>query len=1097
MIIRSVKYILIATTGFCFPVMAQDDMTYHDEDTQVVKEKEPAKSLPAHLMQEVRGRAVDAATRMPLAGVRIQALGNNRYSAMTDDTGEFVIRVPYYETTLIAVTQDYLSQKVAIGKPGQILDICMLGDRFRAMYDNSTNILAAPVAGIRNTTELSAETQIGEFLGGDVRVINRSGGPGYGAAMFIRGLNSLNADAQPLIVVDGIIQDMQYTRMALHDGDYTNLMLNINPEDIDNIQVMKNGTSIYGARGGNGVILITTKRGRSLATRIDANISAGVTLLPKLPDMMNEDQYRAYAAEMLGTYPDIHTYGPFWFLNNDPSRFYYKWYNGNNTDWSKEVYHEAFTQNYNINVQGGDNVGMYNLSLGYTDAMSTAKENGLNRLNVRFNSDINILQNLHTRFDMSFAKINRNVFNNGVPENLTAAPVSSPTFLALIKSPFLSPYTYNNTTGMLSGTLYGPDDFLTGTADHPTGLPSELSLGNPVALLENGEGVNKNRSETTHFNATIAPSYEFSPNFRLTETFSYTYDYNSQRYYRPKGGMPTFHIPDVGSVENMTRALSAKETSVMSDTRIDWNGRFGAHKLDVYGGLRFSSFSFEENIPEGQYQSGGNDKNPNISTNMNFQEATGANDNWRDFTWYANADYNYRNLYFAQISLAVEANSRFGGNANGVSLAGVPWAVFPGVQVGWAVSSERWFPTNIGINHLLLHAGYDISGNEGISNYAARTSFNVVKYLYLANGIQLNNLGNDKIQWEQTSKFNVGFNSSLLNNRLTVAFDYYIHHTSNLLTLKKIENPVIGVNQYWSNGGSLDNNGFEATVTGKPVVSRKFNVEAGVSIGHYVNKIKTLPSGDYTSSIYGTDNILTAVGHPVGVFYGYMTNGVFSDDASARVGNADAENPEGYLYMEDKSGKRQYFKAGDVHFADINGDGKINAADRTVIGNPNPDVYGNIFGTFNWKHLTLSVIFNYSLGNDVFNYQRSVLEGGSGFYNQTVALTNRWRTDGQHTDVPRAYYGDPKGNGRFSDRWIEDGSYLRLKTLNLSYRIPANLEWLQGLTVWAEANNLFTLTRYLGSDPEFSVGNGVLYQGIDAGNIAQSRTFTLGLRINL
>lgn len=418
-------------------------------------------------------------------------------------------------------------------------------------------------------------------------------------------------------------------------------------------------------------------------------------------------------------------------------------------------------------------------------------------------------------------------------------------------------------------------------------------------------------------------------------------------------------------------------------------------------------------------------------------------------------------------------------------------------QAGWAISSEPWFPHNIGVNHLQVHAGYDISGNDGISNYAARTSFNVVKFLYLSNGIQLNNIGNDKIQWEQTGKFNIGFTSAWLNNRLTFDFDYYKNHTSNLLTLKKIDNPVIGVNQYWNNGGSLDNTGFELTITGKPVISRSFNIELGVNMGHYVNKVKSLPSGDYTSSIYGTDNILTAVGLPVGVFYGYQTNGVFADDISARVGKADAENPEGYLYMEDNAGKRLYFQAGDVHFADLNGDGKINELDRIVIGDPNPDVYGNIFGSFNWKNLTLSFIFNSSLGNDVFNYQRSILEGGSNFYNQTVALTNRWRTDGQQTDIPRAYYGDPKGNSRFSDRWIEDGSYLRLKTLNLTYRIPANLEWLQGLTVWAEANNLFTLTRYLGSDPEFSVSNTVLYQGIDAGNIAQSRSFTFGLRINL
>ena len=1082
---------------FALPAIAQDDVTA-EEDAPVVKVQKPVKKQqPKYPMQEVEGRVVDAATGQPLAGVQVQVLENNLYSAMTDDMGKFTIRVPEFETTLIAFSPDYLSQKVAIGD-GSPLAFSMISDKFRTMYANSTNILAAPVASMRNTTELSAETQIGEFMGSDVRTITRSGGPGYGATMFIRGLNSLNADAQPLIVLDGVIQDMQQTRIALHDGDYSNLMLNINPEDIDNIQVLKNGTALYGARGGNGVILITTKRGRSYATRIAANIGVGVTLLPQLPDMMNEDQYRAYAAEMLGTYNgSVNQSASFWFLDNDPKRFYYKWYNGNNTDWTEEVYHEAMTQNYNINVQGGDDQGMYNLSLGYTNAQSTARKNGFNRLNVRFNNDINILRNLTTRFDLSFTKINRDVFNNGAPEDFTAGPVSSPTFLALIKSPFLAPYTYNISDGKLSSTLAEADDFLVGTDVHPTGLPASLSLGNPTALLANGSGVNKNRSEMTHFNATIAPTYEFNRSLKLTETFSYTYDYNSQRYYRPKGGMPLFTIPDVGTVENMTRALSAKETSVLSDTRLQWKKKFAAHKLNVYGGLRFSSFSFEENAPEGQYASGGNDKNPNISTGMTFQDATGASDNWRDFTWYANADYNYRNLYFAQVSLALEANSRFGSNSSDLKLFDVPWAIFPSVQVGWAVSSERWFPRNIGIDHLQLHAGYDLSGNDGISNYAARTSFNIVKFLYTANGIQLNNIGNDKVQWEQTGKFNLGFSSRLLSNRLTLDFDYYLNHTSNLLTLKNIENPVIGVNQFWSNGGSLDNTGFEFTVTAKPVVSRTFNIELGASLGHYVNKVKSLPSGDFTSSVYGTDNILTAVGQPVGLFFGYKTEGVFVDDAAARVARADAMNPEGYLYLEDNAGIRQYFKAGDMHFTDLNGDGKINERDRTIIGNPNPDIYGNLSAMINWKHLTLSAIFNYSLGNDVFNYQRSVLESGATFYNQTVAVTNRWRADGQQTDIPRISYSDPMGNSRFSDRWIEDGSYLRLKTLNLTYRIPANLEWLQGISVWVEANNLFTLTHYLGGDPEFSCSNAVLRQGIDVGNVALSRSFTMGLRINL
>ncbi len=1096
----NIKYFLIAAACLCMPALAQNDATYEDQNAPVVKVKKPAKPQPTYTMQEVKGVVVDAATKQPISGVQVQALENMLYSAMTNAKGEFTIKVPEFETTLIAFTPQYQQQKVAIAK-GETLHISMISDKFRPMYTNSTNILAAPATSVRNTTETTAETQIGNLMGGDVRVITRSGGPGYGAALFVRGLNSLNADAQPLVVLDGVIQDMQQTREALHDGDYTNLFLHINPEDIDNIQVLKNGTAIFGAKGGNGVILINTKRGHSLATRIDANIGVGVTLMPKLPDMMDENQFRAYAGEVLGTYPDINKMNngeQFWFLNNDPARFYYKWYNGNNTDWTKEVYHEALTQNYNINVQGGDNVGMYNLSLGYTNAQSTAKENGFDRLNVRFNNNLTILKKLTTRFDMSFSKINRNVFNNGAPEDFSAAPVSSPTFLALIKAPFLNPYTFNTVTGQISSTLYGADDFLTGTENHRTGLPSSLSLGNPTSLLEHGEGNNKNRSEQTHFNATIAPTYEFNPTLKLTETFSYTYDYNSQRYYRPKEGMPRFQIPDVGTVENMTRAFSGKETSVASDTRLEWNKIFGAHKLNVYGGIRFTTFSYEENIPEGQYASGGNDKNPNISTNMTYQEATGANDNWTDFTWYANVDYNWRNLYFLQASLALEANSRFGSNADGLNMAGVPWGVFPSIQAGWALSSESWFPKNKTLNYFLLRAGYDISGNDGISNYAARTSFNYVKYLYLSNGMQLNNMGNDKIQWEQTGKFNVGFNSAWFDNRVTFDFDFYMNHTSNLLTLKNIDNPVIGVAQYWSNGGSLDNTGIEATITGKPLISNTFNIELGVSVGHYKNEVKSLPSGDYTSSIYGQDNILTAVGHPVGVFYGYQTDGVISSDDKAKgLGRVDGANPEGYLYMEDAAGQRQYFKAGDMHFLDLNGDGKINEQDRTIIGDPNPDIYGNIFATINWKRLTLSAVFNYSVGNDIYNYSRSVLEAGSNFYNQTVAMTNRWHADGQVTDIPRAYYGDPKGNSRFSDRWIEDGSYLRLKTLNLTYRIPANLEWLQGLTIWAEANNLFTLTKYLGSDPESSVSNAVLRQGIDVGNVPQSRSFTMGLRINL
>ncbi len=1088
--------------GITTSAYAQDD--YNDGLSVEVKKPASKKKLYNGPTMVVKGRVVDATNGMPVSGIHVQTLNDLRFAAMTDEKGEFSVEVPTFATSLYVYGPQFLSQQVAIGRNDGTLKIKVLSDKYRNMYDNGTNILAASEAIVNATTSQTVETDIASSLGADVRSISRNGGPGYGAAMFIRGLNTLNSNAQPLIVVDGVIRDMQPTRGSLHTGDYTNLMLNINPSDVEKVTVLKNATAIYGAKGANGVILITTKRGHSMATRIDANIGVGFVTLPKLPDMMNANQYRLYASEMLSSHPDYATLTgtSLKFLNEDQSKYYYNT-SHNNTDWTDEVYNTALTQNYSINVQGGDDVGMYNLSLGYTDANSTAKKNGFTRLNVRFNTDINIIQNLTTKFDLSFAKIDRNVFDNGAPVDFTSAPVASPTFLALIKSPILNPYTYNNVTGRLSSTLAGPDDFL-------TELDETLTLGNPTALLENGFGINKNRVEMTQFNAVIAPSYQFTPNLKLTETFSYSLDRISQRYYRPTGGMPEFLINGLGSVQNLAKSMFSKETSVESNTRLQFTKQFGAHFLDVFGGFRFTSFAYDDNEASGSFASAANDKMPNISDAMDYKDATGIDEAWKNLAWYANADYNYRNRYFAQVSMALESSSRFGKNSDGLSLGGVKWGFFPSVQAGWAISNESWFPKTNLVNYLMIKAGYDISGNDDINSYAARTSFNVQKYMYRSITAILNNIGNDKITYEKVGKFNVGLKSYLLDNRLGINFDFYKSHTSNLLTLKSFDNPVAGINNYWSNGGSLDNTGVELSLTGKPVVTKDFNLELGASLGHYKNEVKTLPNTStiavngggingkgnkaqgYLTSIYGTDNVATIVGEAAGVFYGYKTAGVFSTDAEAKAaGNGN------YLYTNDETGAPQYYKAGDVHFVDLNGDGIINENDKTIIGNPNPDLYGNLFATASYKNFTLSVVFNYSLGNDVYNYQRSVLEGESNFYNQTTAVLNRWKNEGDVTSMPRVCYGDPMGNGRFSDRWIEDGSYLRLKTLNLTYKVPVSLSWLQGLSVWAEANNLFTITKYLGSDPESSVSNSVLNQGIDAGNVALSPTFTFGVKFNL
>lgn len=1070
--------------GLCAaPALAQD------ADAEVKTKTVKRAKADAYPTMTVKGVVLDQASKSPLAGIQLQALGHIRYTAMTNEKGEFTIKVPTFATSLYVFAPEFMSQQVAINsdEEDQFVTIKMLSDKFDAMYSTGTTITAENGFDA-SASAASIDGEIGNKLGADVRSIMRSGVADGGASMFVRGLNSITSNAQPLIVVDGVEMDMQRNRSSLHHGQFSNILANISPDDIASVKVLKNATALYGARGANGVILIETKRGHSMATRIDANISVGVSMIPQLPTMMDASQYRTYATEILGTIEDIQQRDiQFRFLNDDPNYYYYNVYH-NNTDWSDHIYREGLTQNYSINVQGGDDVGMYNLSVGYMDSKGTVEKSSFNRMNVRFNTDISITEKLSTRFDMAISRTNNEVFDDGFRSDLSASAITSPTALSLIKAPIVSPYQYNKLVGGFTNLLSNYDDIF-----YQVYNDDRFALANPVAILENANGDNKNKSENTLFNVLLAPKYEFSKNLSLSALVSYVLNRNAQRYYRPYEGVPPFAIADLGTVTSKTMSMFAKETNLVGSMQVDWNRQFGKHGLAAYAGFRYNYFSYDNSDLSTEYTGVTNDKNPALSSGSGYQDIKGVNDVWKTLQWFGNVDYNYMNRYFATVSLMAESNSRFGENADGLDFCGVKWAIFPSVQLGWVMSNEKWFPKNAGIDYLRLNAGFDISGNDDISNYAARTSYTAVKYNDILMGAQLTNIGNDKIKWESTQKMNFGLQAHFLNNRIGVNFDYFIHNTKDLLTLKSFSNPIGGINNYWCNGGELQNTGYEVTVTTKPVVTKDWRVEVGASVGHYKNEVTKLPDGEFITSIYGAD-MITSVGNPVGLFYGYKTAGVFSTDAEAK-----AAGNNGYLFMEDEAGNVHNFVAGDVHFLDMNGDGEISEADRTVIGDPNPDIYGNIFAKVNWKDLTLSLGFNYSLGNDVFNYQRSILNSGSTFYNQQVAYINHWRYEGHQTELPRAIFGDPMGNNRFSDRWIEDGSYLRLKTVNLSYRVPVpgTWTWLQGLTVWAEAQNLVTLTKYLGSDPEFSIGNGVYYQGIDCGNLAQGRSFTLGVKINL
>ena len=1027
----------------------------------------------------VTGQVVDAATKKPLVGVIVAAYDNDKYSAMTDEEGRYTLKVPDYVSSVQMRIDGYNFQQCAIADG--VANGYLYNEAFTEFYKRKTDaIQSSEASGFDNTAEVSIDPFIAQRLGADVRSVARGGNVGLGNTLLMAGINSLNSNVQPLVVVDDVIMDMEYNRTTLHDGYFNNMLANLNVNDIESVQVLKNGTAIYGAKGANGVILIKTKRNKSMATKIDVTINGRYELIPRLPKMMGAEDYRLYATELLAN--KTLSLGQMKFLNNDPTYFYYNQYH-NNTDWTDQVYKNAFSQNYGINVQGGDDIASYNLSVGYSLANSTLKKNDYSRFNMRLNTDINIAKGLDVRFDASYSDVDRSLFDDGAPSSVLSGVITSPGFIALAKSPFLSPYAYDN-AGNPSHYLAEADDYLEGM------FQGRGRLANPASILEFGDGNNRNSLGNRLIVFAITPKYEFNKHLTLSEHFALSLVNTNENYYLPIQGTPTFIVDgldETSVLNNLVMSQASSLTAIQSDTRLAWKNQFGAHQLGVMGGLRYLNSAYKLTSQSGYNTP--NDKAPKMNSSLSFKDTGGANDKTSDIIWYALGNYNYAQRYYLNAGISAHASSRFGTEAEGLKMAGVVWGLFPSVEGSWVISNEEWFSSLKPVNYLRLNVGFDMTGNDDIDYTASRSYFVSRRMLNSsATGIVIGNIGNTELKWESTSRITAGIEGNFFNNRLNLRFNFFKSWTSNLLSLQQLA-WASGLDANWSNDGKLENTGFDVHAAVKVLNLKDFRWEVGASVGHYKNKVTALPDNDRTfeTDLYGA-TIQTKVGQPVGLFYGYETNGVYSTTDAA---NADAK------YLVKDNGDKVFFKAGDMNFVDRDGNHVIDANDRTVIGAPNPDIYGNIHTTASWKNLTLTAVFNYSLGNDIFNYQRMLLEGGTYFLNQTTAMKGRWTTEGQQTAYPRAEYNDPMGNSRFSDRWIEDGSYLRMSNLTLSYYLPIQSTYLQGITIFGNVTNLFTITKYLGSDPDCAIAGSILTQGIDRGLLGQGRSFSLGVNINL
>jgi len=1015
------------------------------------------------------GTVKDAATGKPLTGMSVSIPGFS--SSFTDDKGKFSVKVPDYQLTLVISGPGYQQKDVAL-KSRKNITVSLFEEKFNSIYDQAQLLTgtaqlnkttsAVSVVNTQGSWELNSETPE-SYLQGRIpglNVIRRSGTPGVGADLFLRGFTSLNTRNQPLIVVDGMVYDNTSYGNSIISGHVDNALQHIDVKDIDRITVIKDATaSVYGARSANGVIVITTSHAKELTTKIDFSVYGGINFTPKQLPVMEAGDQRIYLSELLksGGISDAQIAALPYMNDNQLNPLYYNYHN--NTDWQKEVFKQSINQNYYLKVTGGDDIAKYSLSMGYASNEGITRQTDQQRYNTRFNADFNLSKKLVANANLAFTYSEQKIFDQGL------SPKTNPIFIALVKSPLVAPSLYNN-EGVSSPLLAEADTF---------------RVSNPLSLVENAQLRNKNY----RFSGAINFKYEFNPAWSLSTLIGVTYDKVRENVFIPRKGI----VPDTllnAVAQNRLGSQVKRLYSVYNDTHLNYNKTFNqVHHLSAALGFRFNSIQTEQDFAYG-YNSP-TDQFISVGTGLNALRTLGGDiGDWRWLNNYFTADYSFKDKYFIAANVALDGSSRFGNAVQeGVKLGGMPFAILPAVAAGWLISSEDFMKDVAVVDLLKIRASYGLTANDDIGNYNARQYY-VSQNLLGMQGLVRGNLANPALQWEKVRKANLGLDMALFNERLSFSLDVYHHKTTKMLVYEPLE-VLSGLSFAVTNSGAMRTQGLDLGINGRLVNTSVWKWDVGITLGTYLTKITQLPQpsiyNSYAGAVY-----LSQVGQQANLFYGYKTEGVFESNAIAAASGLSTKTPEG---------NTRYFAGGDMRFADVNGDQVIDEKDRVVIGNPNPDLFGSLNNRVSWRRWSADAQLSFSVGNDLYNYTRRNLESLSAMNNQTLAVNNRWKADGQVTNMPRASLGDPAGNSRFSDRWIEDGSYLRLRTVSVSYDVPVKSKFLKYIKIYATGNNLFTLTKYLGYDPEFSTSGSVYTQGADTTLEPQFRSVQLGARIGL
>jgi TonB-linked SusC/RagA family outer membrane protein len=1012
---------------------------------------------------------------MPVANVSISISGSKELPVISSDAGEFSILSPSgNDWIIISPTGGYKTKQVFLNNRKEIGIYLTPTDI--SSGDDQLLILSRPILKrnmVANYTDLdikdlhhSAVLSIDQYLQGRVpglHVVNRSGNPGSGAYVVEQGINSINATGQPFYLIDGIPITPHNVFGSNLEGYAYNPLLEVNPFDVSKVTVVKDPavTAAYGSRASNGLILIETLDPSVTQTTIELDLRTGISLSPanQIPQL-NAGQHKTLMHEVLfssGEFEEniVEDY-PCLFLTEDDERYIdYQ----HNTNWQDLIFRNALLTGLNINVKGGDEIASYGLSFGLRNNRGTIKTTGYNGYNLRFVSRLNIFRWLKMNAGVSLN------YNSSMLKEAATVRETSPILASLAKSPLLNPYQYD-IEGKQISTLAEVD---------------ELGVSNPLAIIQNYEAKNNNYS----FISTLGFESAIRRNLTINSKFSLIYNVLKEQIFMPNHGME--HYYDQEAI-NVSKATNNDLKSIYNNTYVNYSKSIGKnHVLNSVSGFHVytNRFELDWGLTKNAHE---NDQYRDLQDGQaNLREIGGQNRIWNWFSLYENLNYSFKDKYLVTASFSLDGSSRVGNNAeNTVKIAKVPFGLFYAGGIAWRLSGESFLKDKSWIEDLKLRLSIGKTGNDDIGESSATNYYKTVKFRETA-GLYPALIPNDRLTYETVTQLNAGLDISLFGNRYTASFDLYHSRTDNMLIFSPIEN-YLGYDFRMENAGKLKNNGWEFSAFARLRDGNVFKWDIQANLSHFKNEVVDIKGEKLITSIEGAE-IVNMEGSPANSFYGYIFKGVFTTQADADAANLvnDKEIP---------------FRAGDAIFEDISGpdgipDGIINNYDKTTIGSSLPDYVGGIINTFRYRKFTLSAFIQFVTGNEVYNYLRYKNERMTGLENQSRNVLNRWQYDGQVTSVPRALWNDPIGNSAFSTRWIEDGAYLRVKNIYLSYTIPKQFLSFRNAEFYVSMNNLFTITKYLGYDPEFSYSYFQAQQGIDYGQTPQPRQFIAGIKVGL